>query len=235
MTPPLDKSRILIVEDEEPIREMVRFILLNHGFIVDEAEDIKSAKNYVSSICPNLILLDWMLPGGSGIDFARSIRKDPITREIALIMLTARAEEEHRIKGFETGVDDYIVKPFSPRELVARIQAVLRRGPLASPEGYLYFKDMQIDSSKQRITIGGEAIPAGPTEYRLLKFFVSHQKRIYSREQIIYYIWGRDKYIEERTVDVHIRRLRKLLQVHTYDVYIRTVRSGGYMFAETAS
>ena len=206
--------RILVVEDEAPIREMVCFVLEQNGFQPVEAEDYDSAVNQLNEPWPDLILLDWMLPGGSGIQFIKHLKRESMTRDIPVVMLTARGEEEDRVRGLETGADDYITKPFSPKELVARIKAVMRRiSPMAVEEV---------------IEMQGEM---GPTEFKLLHFFMTHPERVYSREQLLNHVWGTNVYVEDRTVDVHIRRLRKALEPGGHDRMVQTVRGTGYRFS----
>jgi two-component system phosphate regulon response regulator PhoB len=222
---------ILIVEDEQPIREMVMFALAGAGFEVREAADSRQAQGIISERLPDLVLLDWMLPGLSGIDFARRLKKEDLTRELPVIMLTARAEEEDTIQGLESGADDYITKPFSPRELVARIRAVLRRGGPAAENEILSANGLSLDLASHRVSAGETLLEMGPTEYRLLEFFMSHPERVYSRSQLLDRVWGSNVYVEERTVDVHIRRLRKALEPHGHDALIQTVRGSGYRFS----
>lgn len=224
-------KRILIVEDEQPIREMVVFSLTGSGFEVDEAADARQAQACIAECLPDLILLDWMLPGMSGIDFARRLKREDLTRELPIIMLTARAEEEDKVQGLESGADDYITKPFSPRELVARIRAVLRRGNPAAEDETLRANELSVDLASHRVSIGEALLDLGPTEYRLLEFFMSHPERVYSRGQLLDRVWGSNVYVEERTVDVHIRRLRKVLEPFGYDALIQTVRGAGYRFS----
>ena len=222
---------ILIVEDETAIREMVRFAIARAGFKPREAADAHQAEVLIADRIPDLILLDWMLPGTSGIDLARRLRRAESTRAVPIILLTARGEEEDKVRGFEVGVDDYVTKPFSPRELVARMWAVLRR---ASPEGgedRIELGDLLLDTASQRVRIGGEELHLGPTEFRLLRFFMTHPERVYSRSQILDRVWGGNVYIEERTVDVHIRRLRKALEPSGHDHVLQTVRGSGYRFS----
>ncbi|CAN5348495.1 phosphate regulon transcriptional regulator PhoB [soil metagenome] len=226
------KKTILIVEDEAPIREMVRFALELEGFILLEAEDWRQTQQICAKQLPQLILLDWMLPDTSGIEIARLLKRDEHTRNIAIIMLTAKAEEENKIKGLEAGADDYIVKPFSPRELIARIKTVLRRGPLESPEAKIHFADMQIDTANQCVTIANQEVKLGTLEYRLLHFLLSHANRIYSREQLLNQVWGMHTDIDDRTVDVSIRRLRLALEPYQYNHHIQTVRGSGYRFGK---
>ncbi len=222
---------ILIVEDEQPIREMVMFALAGAGFEVREAADSRQAQGIIAERLPDLVLLDWMLPGLSGIDFARRLKKEDLTRELPVIMLTARAEEEDTIQGLESGADDYITKPFSPRELVARIRAVLRRGGPAAENEILSANGLSLDLASHRVSAGETLLEVGPTEYRLLEFFMSHPERVYSRSQLLDRVWGSNVYVEERTVDVHIRRLRKALEPHGHDALIQTVRGSGYRFS----
>ncbi|TVR64258.1 MAG: phosphate regulon transcriptional regulatory protein PhoB [Candidatus Competibacteraceae bacterium] len=222
---------ILIVEDEQPIREMVMFALAGAGYEVREAADSRQAQGIIAERLPDLVLLDWMLPGLSGIDFARRLKKEELTRELPVIMLTARAEEEDTIQGLESGADDYITKPFSPRELVARIRAVLRRGGPAAENEILSANGLSLDLASHRVSADETLLEMGPTEYRLLEFFMSHPERVYSRSQLLDRVWGSNVYVEERTVDVHIRRLRKALEPHGYDALIQTVRGSGYRFS----
>ncbi len=227
----MNAKHILIVEDEQPIREMISFALAGVGYEVREAADARQAQAAISERLPDLILLDWMLPGISGIDFARRLKKEDLTRELPIIMLTARAEEEDKVQGLESGTDDYITKPFSPRELAARIRAVLRRGGPAAEDEILHANGLSLDLASHRVSAGEALLDVGPTEYRLLEFFMSHPERVYSRGQLLDRVWGSNVYVEERTVDVHIRRLRKVLEPHGYEVMIQTVRGAGYRFS----
>ncbi|MCB1877232.1 MAG: phosphate regulon transcriptional regulator PhoB [Chromatiales bacterium] len=227
-------TRILLVEDEEPVRTMTAFALEKAGFTVEQAETVKQAERYLQDGLPDLLLIDWMLPDVSGIEFARRLSREETTREIPLIMLTARGEESDKLHGFEAGFDDYITKPFSPRELVARIKAVLRRSSAQTAEGVLQAEELVLDPTSHRLTANGEALEVGPTEYRLLHFFMSHPERVYSRSQLLDRVWGSNVYIEERTVDVHIRRLRKALSEQGFDRFIQTVRGAGYRFSTKA-
>ena len=227
----MNAKHILIVEDEQPIREMISFALAGVGYEVREAADARQAQAAISERLPDLILLDWMLPGISGIDFARRLKKEDLTRELPIIMLTARAEEEDKVQGLESGTDDYITKPFSPRELVARIRAVLRRGGPAAEDEILHANGLSLDLASHRVSAGEALLDVGPTEYRLLEFFMSHPERVYSRGQLLDRVWGSNVYVEERTVDVHIRRLRKVLEPHGYEVMIQTVRGAGCRFS----
>lgn len=227
----MNAKHILLVEDEQPIREMVVFALTNAGYEVYEAADARQAQICIAECLPDLILLDWMLPGISGIDYARRLKKDELTRELPIIMLTARAEEEDKVQGLESGTDDYVTKPFSPRELVARIRAVLRRGGPAGEDEILRANGLTLDLASHRVSTGEMLLEMGPTEYRLLEFFMSHPERVYSRGQLLDRVWGSNVYVEERTVDVHIRRLRKALEPHGFDALIQTVRGSGYRFS----
>lgn len=225
------KAKILIVEDEPAIREMLGYSLVKEGFSFEEAADVDQARSRIGKNKPNLILLDWMLPGVSGIDYARHIRKDPDTRDIPIIMLTARSAESDKIKGLDTGADDFISKPFSTKELLSRIKAVLRRTTPAGAEGSIEVNGLMLDPETYRVSANGQPIEISPTEFRLLQFFITHPERVYSRTQLLDQVWGQNIYVEERTVDVHIRRLRKTLAPYHYDDYIQTVRSVGYRFS----
>lgn len=224
-------KNILIVEDEAPIREMVGFAVGNAGFEISEAGDAQQAQVMIADQRPDLILLDWMLPGMSGIELARRLKRSDATRDVPIILLTARGEEESKVKGLEAGADDYVTKPFSPRELVARIKAVLRR---SSPDGEaerVEANGLTLDAAGHRVVADGKEVHLGPTEYRLLQFFMTHTERVYSRGQLLDRVWGGNVYIEERTVDVHIRRLRKALTPFGYDRFVQTVRGSGYRFS----
>ena len=221
---------ILIVDDEAPIREMVAMALEMAGYQCLEAADAKQAHSLVVDSRPDLILLDWMLPDISGIELARRLKRDQMTAEIPIIMLTAKGEEDHKIQGLETGADDYITKPFSPRELAARLKAVLRRTQGMDEQSPIVVKGLELDPVSHRVSIDGNPAEMGPTEYRLLQFFLTHQERAYSRGQLLDQVWGGNVYVEERTVDVHIRRLRKALG-SGYEHYIQTVRGTGYRFS----
>lgn len=227
----MDNKCILIVEDEEPIRRMLRLGLERAGFEVEETGDAKAARLTIADRPPDLVLLDWMLPGKSGMDFARELKADDATRELPIIMVTARAEEENRVRGLDLGCDDYITKPFSPTELVARIRAVLRRTVPGGPEERIEVAGLAINLASQRVSANGKPIKLGPTEYRLLVFFAAHPERVYSRDQLLDRVWGRSVFVEERTVDVHVLRLRKALAAHGYDHLVQTVRGSGYRFS----
>ena len=224
---------ILIVEDEPAIREMVAFALRKAGMDPVHAADARAAQGMIAERVPDLILLDWMLPGTSGLELARRLRKEELTRGVPIIMLTARGEETDRVGGFEAGVDDYVVKPFSPRELIARINAVMRRTHGADSEGVIELGGLKIDSAAHRVYAADATVPIGPTEYRLLHFFMTHAERVYTRSQLLDYVWGGSVYVEERTVDVHIRRLRKTLEPFHCDGLVQTVRGAGYRFSTT--
>lgn len=225
-------ASILIVEDERPIRDMVGFALRRNGFELLEASNGQEAERIMASSSPDLILLDWMLPDLSGIEILRRIKRDEVTKEIPVIMLTARTEEDDKIFGLDTGADDYVTKPFSTKELLARIRALLRRISTEEALENLTLGPISIDTASHRVFINQKPIECGPTEYRLLTFFMSHVDRVYSRAQLLDQVWGRNVYIEERTVDVHVLRLRKLLTPFSCDQMIQTVRGSGYRFSK---
>jgi two-component system phosphate regulon response regulator PhoB len=224
-------KQILIVEDERPIREMIAFGLRRGGFEVREAADVAAARSSIANQRPDLVLIDWMLPDMSGIELTRAIKRDKETQDVPVIMLTARAEENDKVMGLDSGADDYVTKPFSPRELVARVNAVLRRANAGKGEEVFEADGLVLDAVSQRVTAGERTIQLGPTEYRLLSFFMTHAERVYSRAQLLDRVWGGNVYVEERTVDVHIRRLRKALEAFKYDRFIQTVRGSGYRFS----
>ncbi|NVK41246.1 MAG: phosphate regulon transcriptional regulator PhoB [Oceanospirillaceae bacterium] len=223
-------KRVLIVDDEAPIREMIAVALEMAGYECLEADNARDAHEIVVDSTPDLVLLDWMMPGMSGIDFARRLRKDEMTAEIPIIMLTAKGEEDSKVKGLESGVDDYITKPFSPRELVARLKTVLRRTTPKGVEEPVSVDGLTLDPISHRVTSDDKPVELGPTEFRLLQFFMTHQDRAYSRGQLLDMVWGGNVYVEERTVDVHIRRLRKALG-ERHDYLVQTVRGTGYRFS----
>jgi two-component system phosphate regulon response regulator PhoB len=227
-----DNPTILVVEDEAAIREMLNFSLGRAGFDVHEAADARQAQDMINQQVPDLILLDWMLPGTSGVDLAQKIRLNSRTRELPIILLTARGEEENKIKGLEAGADDYVTKPFSTQELIARIRAVLRRTIVPGNEDVIKMGDLSLDTVSHRVMVNETAVELGPTEFRLLHFFMSHAERVFSRSQLLDQVWGNNVYIEERTVDVHIRRLRRALESYGCDKYIQTVRGAGYRFSQ---
>jgi len=230
-----DEKTILVVDDEPAILDMVEFALKRKNFRIRLAEDSMQAMNLVAESKPDLILLDWMLPDISGVDLARRLKKDDLTKDIPIIMITARAEEGDKLRGFDVGVDDYVTKPFSTHELIARINAVLRRATPDKAEAGIEVAGLLLDSVTHRVQANGTRIELGPTEFRLLQFFMTHPERVYSREQLLDRVWGQNVYIEERTVDVHIRRLRKELVVHGFDKMVQTVRGAGYRFSEQIS
>ena len=223
-------TRVLVVEDEAAIRDMLVFNLGRAGYEVLPVGSGQEARASIADHYPDVVLMDWMLPDVTGLELTRQLKRNPETREIPVIMLTARVEEDDRVAGLEGGADDYITKPFSSRELLARIKAVLRRGPLVEEE-VLAVGELKLDAASHRISVGESEIILGPTEYRLLYFFMRHRDRVYSRAQLLDRIWGGTVYIEERTVDVHIRRLRKALTRHGYDKLVQTVRGVGYRFS----
>lgn len=225
-----DKT-ILVIEDEDAVREMLRFILEQADFRVEEAADVAQARQRLSEREPDMILLDWMLPGISGIDFGRQLKSDFMTRHMPMIMLTARGEEDDRVRGLESGADDYITKPFSGRELIARIKAVWRRASPEADEETVEIHGLRLDPPSYRVTANGESIELGPTEFRLLHFFMTHPERVYSRGQLLDRVWGNGSHVEDRTVDVYIRRLRKALATRGHDGFLQTVRGAGYRFS----
>lgn len=225
------KKHILIVEDEAPIRNMIRFALERADFSIAEAGDAPQARLAMAEHLPDLVLLDWMLPQVSGIEFARELRRGELTAECPIIMVTARVAEDDRVRGLNLGADDYVVKPFSSSELVARVRAVLRRTQPRGSDEILSLQGLRMDMASERVTVAHENIRLGPTEFRLLRFFMSNPERVYSREQVLDRVWGRNVYVEERTVDVHVRRLRKALAPHGLDGFIQTVRGSGYRFS----
>jgi len=224
-------KRVLLVEDEAPIREMLKFVLEQAGYETLEAEDFDAALEMVVEPYPDLILLDWMLPGGSGVQLAKRLKQHEFTRDIPIIMVTARGEEEDKVRGLDSGADDYVTKPFSPKELVARIKAVIRRVTPTSSEEQIEFKGLRLDPVSHRTTANDEPLNMGPTEFKLLHFFMAHAERVYSREQLLDNVWGTNVYVEDRTVDVHIRRLRKAISRFGHDTMIQTVRGSGYRFS----
>ncbi len=224
-------KQILIVEDEKPIRDMIAFGLRRAGFTVSEAEDCSEARSRIADSRPDLMLVDWMLPDQSGLELTRAIKRNKETQDLPVILLTARAEEHDKVAGLEGGADDYVTKPFSPRELLARIQAVLRRtSPTAAGEA-IEAGALKLDPVSHRVIAGEQTVSLGPTEYRLLQFFMEHPDRVYARSQLLDRVWGGNVYVEERTVDVHIRRLRKALEPFACDSLVQTVRGSGYRFS----
>src|SRR5574343_1567081 len=231
-------ANILLVEDEPAIQELIAFNLTQAGHHVLRAASAENAMTLVKNALPDLVLLDWMLPGVSGIDFTRRLRSDERTKTVPIIMLTARSEEPDKITGLETGADDYITKPFSPRELQARIKAVLRRRAPQMTDDAVDINGLRLDPVTHRVHGHGQPIDLGPTEFRLLHFFMTHPERVHSRAQLLDQVWGDHVFVEERTVDVHIRRLRSALEPSNHDGLVQTVRGSGYRLStqqETAT
>jgi two-component system phosphate regulon response regulator PhoB len=224
---------ILIVEDEPAIRDMLMLVLEKAGYLCREAGDIRSAYSSIVDDPPSLVLLDWMLPGGSGIELLRRLKREDLTREIPVIMLTAKTTEDNVVQGLDVGADDYVTKPFAPRELLARVNALVRRTVSVNIEGKLTAEDLLLDETSHRVMISDSPVEIGPTEFKLLRFFMSHQERAYTRGQLLDQVWGANVYVEERTVDVHIRRLRKALDDtrEGYGSMVETVRGTGYRFS----
>lgn len=224
---------ILVVDDESAIRDMLRMALEMADYHVLEAENIHDAHRLIADERPDLMLLDWMLPDGNGIDLLRRLKRDELARELPVIMLTARTTQDNMVQGLEVGADDYVTKPFAPRELIARIKALLRRTPTGRDDGLLRSAELALDASSHRVTLGDSPLSMGPTEFKLLHFFMTHTERAYSRTQLLDQVWGANVYIEERTVDVHIRRLRLALKTDTLDYRkaVQTVRGMGYLFS----
>lgn len=224
-------ANILLVEDEPAIQELIAANLTRAGHTVMRAGDAETAARIVRDALPDLVLLDWMLPGMSGVEFARRLRNEERTRGIPIIMLTARSEEQDKVMGLEIGADDYVTKPFSPRELVARIKAVLRRRAPQITEDVVEIGGLRLDPATHRVSAGGEPVNLGPTEFRLLHFLMTHAERVHSRAQLLDQVWGDHVFVEERTVDVHIRRLRSALEPSLHDRLVQTVRGSGYRFS----
>lgn len=226
------KQLILVVEDEPAIREMLAIALEAADYRVITASDAQTGHARIVDDKPDLVLLDWMMPGTTGLELLRRLRRNDLTAKLPVVMLTAKTEEDSTITGLDAGADDYIQKPFSPRELIARIKAVLRRLGREELVDPITVDELDFDPISHRVSIAGEPVTLGPTEYRLLQFFLTHQERVYSRDQILDYVWGGNAYLDERTVDVHIRRLRKAIAHQNYDRYIQTVRGAGYRFSK---
>jgi len=224
-------ARILVVEDEPAIQELIALNLEQAGQQAVMAASAEEGLRRIEEELPDLVLLDWMLPGQSGIELARRLRADARTRALPIIMLTARGDEEDKLRGLETGADDYITKPFSMKELQARIKAVLRRRAPEITEDAVDFHGLRLDPATHRVTGGGETLAMGPTEFRLLHFFITHPERVYTRSQLLDQVWGDHVFIEERTVDVHIRRLRAALEKSGHETFIQTIRGSGYRFS----
>lgn len=223
----LPAYHVLVIEDEPDIREMLAFTLTREGFRVTEAETAEQGLERLAERLPDIVLIDWMLPGQSGVELARRVRRDAATAELPLIMLTARGEEADKLRSFESGIDDYVTKPFSPKELIARIRALLRRSG-APADGLLTLGPLVLDTTSHTLTINAASEHLGPTEFRLLEVFLRHPNRVFDRSQLLDRVWGRSAYVEERTVDVHVLRLRKVLRRHQADELIQTVRGVGY-------
>ena len=226
----MTSKTVLIVDDEAPIREMIAVALQMAGYQCLEAENAQTAHALIVDHQPDIILLDWMMPNVSGIELARRLKREPTSADIPIIMLTARGEEDNKIQGLEAGADDYITKPFSPRELVARLKAVLRRSTTAGIDEPIEIEGLRLDPHSHRVSSGETALEFGPTEFRLLQFFMTHPERAYSRSQLLDQVWGGNVYVEERTVDVHIRRLRLALG-EKHEHLVQTVRGTGYRFS----
>lgn len=227
-------ATILVVEDEPAIQELIAFNLKQAGHQLLKADSAEQAFSLVQSALPDLVLLDWMLPGISGVEFARRLRADKRTRDIPIIMLTARSDEQDKLTGLETGADDYVTKPFSPRELNARVKAVLRRRAPQMTDDIVRIGALELDPASHRVTGHGQPIELGPTEFRLLHFLMTHPERVHSRAQLLDQVWGDHVFVEERTVDVHIRRLRKALEPGRLDGLVQTVRGTGYRMSASA-
>jgi two-component system, OmpR family, phosphate regulon response regulator PhoB len=223
--------QILIVEDEQPIRDMLAFALRRAGFGVYEAEDSQQARVHLADRRPDLVLIDWMLPDMSGLELTRHIKRESATRDLPVIMLTARAAEGDKIAGLDGGADDYVTKPFSPRELLSRINAVLRRTGGGAADETVDLGGLQLDRAAHRVSAKGSQVQLGPTEYRMLDFFMQNPERVFSRTQLLDRVWGGNVYVEERTIDVHIRRLRKALEDVSMSHLVQTVRGSGYRFS----
>lgn len=221
-------ANILVVEDEPAIQELLAINLEHAGHRVSLAPNAEAARRMVDDALPDLIVLDWMLPGQSGVQFARALRQDERTRQVPIIMLTARGQEQDKVLGLEAGADDYVTKPFSPRELMARIKAVLRRRAPQLTDEAIEIDNLRLDPVSHRVSAAGQSVDLGPTEFRLLHFLMAHPERVHSRSQLLDQVWGDHVFVEERTVDVHIRRLRKALEVSGHDRLIQTVRGSGY-------
>lgn len=224
-------KHILIVEDEVAIREMIGFAMRRSGYELTEAANGQQAQLQVAEKVPDVILMDWMLPDVSGVELVRRLKRDELTRHVPVIMLTARSGEDDKVYGLDSGADDYMTKPFSPKELLARIRAVLRRHEGDQDDEVIRVEGLELNGGAHRVSVAEREIHMGPTEFRLLKFLMAHPDRVYSRAQLLDYVWGRNAYVEDRTVDVHILRLRKLLKPYRCDKMIQTVRGSGYRFS----
>ncbi len=227
----MSNFNILVVEDEDAIRGMLMMVLEQAGFMPIAAADAEDAQKILDDKLPDLILLDWMLPGMSGAEWARRLKKEVMYQEVPIILLTARGEEEDKVRGLEIGADDYMTKPFSPKELIARIRAVLRRSGKSQGQPQIVMGDLILDTEQHRLSINDKPVDVSPTEFRLMHFFMTHPNKVYSRSQLLDQVWGRSVYIEERTIDVHIRRLRKILEEFGREDIVQTVRGFGYRFS----
>lgn len=227
----MTQQTVLIVDDEDAIRDMVATALDVAGFNCLQASNALEAHAAIINHNPDLVLLDWMMPGTSGLELIRRLKRNELTAKVPVIMLTAKVEEDSKITGLDAGADDYLAKPFSPRELIARIRALLRRVAPTVPDEIIRIDQLEYDPASHRVSIAGQPVDIGPTEFRLLGFFLTHQERVYSRDQILDHVWGGNVYMDERTVDVHIRRLRKALSLEGQDRFVQTVRGAGYRFS----
>ncbi len=227
----MTRLTVAVVEDEDAIRDMLTMVMHQAGFDSVAYNHAEAAQKGLTAQVPDLILLDWMLPGISGVEWARRLKKEKAYRDIPIILLTARGEEEDKVRGLEIGADDYVTKPFSPKELTARIRAVLRRTGKLQDLIQITLGDLVLDTEQHRLTIGDQHLDVSPTEFRLMQFFMTHTDKVYSRTQLLDQVWGRSVYIEERTVDVHIRRLRKILAQYGRENLLQTVRGFGYRFS----
>ncbi len=225
-------AKILVVEDEAPVRDMICFALSKANYDCYSANDAEEARRKVVETPPDLILMDWMLPEMSGIELTRELKANYLTREIPVIMLTARGEEDDKVRGLECGVEDYVTKPFSPRELMARIKVILRRVAPDVTEEVIQVDKLLLNPASRRVEYAGQEMALGPTEFKLLHYFMTHPDKVYSRSRLLDRVWGTNVYIEERTVDVHVRRLRMAMEPFAIDSMIQTVRGAGYRFSE---
>jgi two-component system, OmpR family, phosphate regulon response regulator PhoB len=227
----MTKFNVLVVEDETAIREMLTMVLSQADFNVTATGNVQQAQQALDSARPDIVLLDWMLPGTSGVEWVRRLKKDDLYQDLPVILLTARDEEDDKVKGLEVGADDYITKPFSPKEVAARIRAVLRRSGKLQANDTIVLGDLVLDMVQHQFSIGGQKVEVSPTEFRMIQFFISHPDKVFSRSQLLDQIWGRNSFIEERTIDVHIRRLRKILDNYGRGEVLQTVRGFGYKFS----
>ncbi len=224
--------KVLVVEDEESILTLISFNLEQAGFVVLQASSVEDAKSIIDEALPDVVLLDWMLPGASGVQFTKILRQNDRTKDLPIILLTARSDESDKEQGLNIGADDYLTKPFSPRELIARINALLRRRAPQKTSEVIDIQGLVLDPNERRVSGNGQLVNFGPTEFKLLHFFMTHPDRIYSRRQLLDLVWGDHVFVEERTVDVHIRRLRRALEPTGFDQLIHTIRGAGYRFSQ---